>query len=259
MNSTNRPLIFITGAPRSGTSMLAKVIDSHPDTAVLMENIFGNRRRQWQRADYWNSFENLKREAQKVYSRLKEPIVGNKVITPDVWDAGDILQFCRLFDSFKILFLVRDPRATALSRLKREPADFFEVFSREARENILLDFRNRFHTYISSWRQSVENYWKLRDGLGENKIKVVYYEDFCRDFENQVRDIFSFLKIPFTDSVLKWYEMPHHNAEGQLVRDLKYPDADVFLPTAIEQYPPELEEAVNTIEWQYDLWEKRRL
>jgi len=259
MNSTNRPLIFITGAPRSGTSMLTKVIDSHPDTAVLMENIFGNRRRHWQRADYWNSLESLKEEVEKVYSKLTEPIVGNKVITPDVWDAGDILQFCRLFSSFKILFLVRDPRAAALSRLKREPADFFEVFSREARENILLDFRDRFRTHISSWRQSVENYWKLRDGLGEEKIKPVYYEDFCRDFGNQVRQIFSFLNIPFVESILKWHELPHHNAEGQLVRDLKYPDAGIFSPPTVEEYPPGLAEAVKTIEWQYDLWNKRRL
>lgn len=252
-------MVFITGAPRSGTSLLTKVIDSHPDTAILMENIFGNRRRHWQRADYWNCPGSLKLEVEKVYSKLNEPIVGNKVITPDVWDAGDILQFCRLFRNFKILFLARDPRTAALSRLKREPADFFEVFSREARENILLDFRDRYHTYISSWRQSIENYWKLRDGLGEDKVKAVYYEDFCLDFENQVREIFSFLDIPFTGSILKWHENPHHNANGDLVSDLKYPDANIFLPSTGEVYPPGLEEAVNTIAWQYDLWKKRRL
>ncbi|MCU0287583.1 MAG: sulfotransferase [Acidobacteria bacterium] len=259
MNSLNKPLIFITGAPRSGTSLVTKVIDAHPDIAILMENIFGNRRRHWQREAFWQSTEALRCEVAKVYARLNEPVVGNKVVIPDVWDAGDILQFCRLFNRFKIIFMARDPRAAALSRLKREPADFFEVFSPTARDNILLDFRDRFHTYISSWRQSIENFWKLRDGLGEDKIKIVYYEDFCRDFENQVRDIFTFLDIPFSNNILKWYEFSHHNAAGELVHDLKYPDSEIFLPGNDETYPPGLEKAVNGITWQYDLWKKRRL
>lgn len=58
----DKPLIFITGAPRSGTSMITKVIGAHPDTAILMENIFGNRRRHWTKAEFWNS---LKHSVQK--------------------------------------------------------------------------------------------------------------------------------------------------------------------------------------------------
>ena len=258
MTRIEKPLIFITGAPRSGTSLLTKVIDSHPDIDILMENIFGNRRRHWKRAIYWHSPELLLEEVEKTYAPLKAPIVGNKVITPDVWDAGDILQFCRLFESFRIIFMARDPRMVALSRLRREPADFFAVYSPEARDNLLLDFSSRFHAYISSWRQSIENYWKFRDGLKE-KVKLVYYDDFCLDFPDQVRGIFSFLEIPFSDSVLRWHEQPHHNAEGELVNDLKYPDTEVFSPPKPEAYPDELMEALGTIEWQYRLWEKRGL
>jgi hypothetical protein len=258
MNGLKKELLFITGAPRSGTSLLAKIIDAHPDIAILMENIFGNRRRHWQRADFWQSSDKLQKEVGKVYAKLKEPVVGNKVITPDVWDAGDILQFCRLFDSFKILYIVRNPKTAALSRLRREPADFFEVFSPEARDNILLDFRGRFHTYFSSWRQSIENFWKLRDGLGEG-IQAVYYEDICRDFDIQARQIFSFLEIPFSDQVLRWHELPHHNANGELVYDLKYEDREIFVAPEIEAYPDELEEAFPAIHWHYELWKKRKL
>ena len=259
MDYLKKKLIFITGTPRSGTSLLTKIIDSHPDIALLMENIFGNRRRHWKRAEFWNSSQKLKTELKKTYSRLKEPVVGTKVVTPDVWDAGDVFQFCSYFQSFKIIYIVRDPKEVALSRLKREPENFSKVFSIEAQKNILLDFRSRFHTYISSWRQSVENYWKLRDAVGD-KIKLVYYEDFCQDFENQIRDIFIFFEIDFSEKVLKWFEMPHHNQNGCLEWNLKYPDTGIITPSVShEKIPKQLEEVLELIKWQYVLWKNRNL
>lgn len=259
MNCLKKPLIFITGAPRSGTSMLTKIIDSHPDIAILMENIFGNRRRHWKRADFWDSTQHLREKLEKVYSRLDEPIVGNKVVTPDVWETGDIIRFCSVFESFKIIYIVRNPKDVALSRIRREPADFFKVFNREARENIPLDFRSRFHTYISSWRRSVENFRELRDAVDGN-IKAVYYEDFCRDFETQIREIFRFLEINFSEMVLRWFEFPHHDRDGQLVKDLKYRDTGVFVsPKSNDEIPRELEHALELIREQYELWENRRL
>jgi hypothetical protein len=259
MSGIKKSLIFITGAPRSGTSLLTKVIDSHPDIAILMENIFGNRRRHWQRADFWNSDQRLIEELGKTYSQLPEPVVGNKVITPDVWDAVDIIRFCHVFDSFKILFIVRNPKEVALSRLRREPEDFFKVFNAEARKNILLDFRSRFHAYISSWRQSVENYWKLRDAFSD-KVRLVYYEDFCQKFETQIREIFKFLEIDFSEKVLRWFDFPHHDRIGKLVRDLKYRDEDVTDPQESSgEIPQELNLALQGIKWQYGLWKSRRL
>jgi hypothetical protein len=259
-NSTfDKPFIFITGAPRSGTTLITKIIDSHPDIAILMENIFENRRRYWEKNSFWNDSKTLRKEIAKVYSRLNEPIIGNKVATPDVWDAGDIIRFCNLFESFKIIYIVRDPASAALSRLHREPADFLKVFNKEARKNILLDFQSRFHTYISSWRQSVENYWKLKDALAGN-IKLLYYEDFCQNFERQIKEVFCFLGIDFSEVVLRWFEFPHHNKKGKLVSGLKYADRQVFNNTKYaNEIPDELNEVMERIKWQYDLWKNRQL
>ncbi len=258
MNPCDKPCIFVTGAPRSGTSLLAKVIDAHPDTAILMENIFGNRRRHWQRADFWDSPPRLKQEVEKAFAAIAEPILGNKVVTPDVWDAGDIVRFCRLFKEFRVVFIVRDPAAVALSRRRREPEDFFKVFNEEARNNILLDFSCRFRTYVSSWRQSVENYWRLKDGFGD-RVCLVYYDDLCRRFESEVRRVFAFLEIPFAERVLAWHELPHHKADGSLGRDVKYQDQEIRPPADIGACPAELEDALALIRWQRDLWKQRRL
>jgi hypothetical protein len=258
VNLFEKPFVFITGAPRSGTSLVTKIIDAHPDTAILMENIFGNRRRHWQRPEFWDSPRSLGREVEKAYAGFPEPIIGNKVATPDVWDSGDIARFCMLFKNFHIVFLVREPAAVALSRLRREPEDFLKVFSEEARKNMLIDFRSRFHAYVSSWRQSVENYWRLKDGF-KDRVHLVYYEDLCQGFESRVRDIFAFLGIPFASQVLSWHEMPHHNADGELARDLKYTDREIFRPQVMDACPDELHEALTAIQWQYDLWKQRRL
>ena len=96
-----KPFVFITGAPRSGTSVLIKIIDAHPDIAILMENTFGNRRRHWKRVDYWNSSTHLKKEVGKIYSKFNESVIGNKVCTPDVWFVEDIHFFCKLFKNRK--------------------------------------------------------------------------------------------------------------------------------------------------------------
>jgi len=238
--------------------MLTKIIDAHPDTAILMENIFGNRRRHWQRSGFWDSPESLGKEVEKAFAAIPEPIIGNKVATPDVWDSGDIARFCRLFNDFHIVFLVRDPAAVALSRLRREPEDFFKVFTEEARKNMLIDFRSRFHAYVSSWRQSVENYWRLKDGFGD-RVRLVYYEDLCGEFESQVRGIFHFLGIPFASQVLTWHERPHHDAQGALVRDLKYPDEAVGPRGEPLEVPAELQNALGLIPSQYVLWRQRKI
>ena len=61
---------------------------------------------------------------------------------------------------------------------------------------MLLNFKSKWLTYISSWRQSVENYWKIRDAYND-KITIVYYEKVCSDFANESQKLFRFLDIPF--------------------------------------------------------------
>jgi hypothetical protein len=65
-----KQLIFITGPPRSGLSILTEVIDAHPEIAVLMENIFDNRQRWWYKAAFWNSSEDFHKEVYEAYLRL---------------------------------------------------------------------------------------------------------------------------------------------------------------------------------------------
>ena len=254
-------MLFITGAPRSGTSLLTKVIDAHPDISLFMENIFENRRRHWKKADYWHSPEKFRTIVTKEFKKLDTSIVGNKVCTPDVWSPDDILQFCQLFSDYMILFIVRGPAQVMLSRFKRE--EFSNEFNQAAKRNILLDFRTQFLTYASSWRQSIEGYWRLRDGI-KNKICLIYYENLCTSFEGQVKAICRKINVPFNHRMLTWHKIPHTDSSGNLRKNLKYIDEKVELKTNnIDDIPEnkkkEMSDALDYISFHLNLWEQKKI
>ncbi len=252
-----KPLIFITGTPRSGTSLVTKVVDTHPNIACLMENIFGNRRRHWKKAKFWNSTTKLKKKVAKAYSKLKEPIVGNKVATPDVWAADDINLFCSLFKDFKIVFVIRDPVAVSLSRFKRE--NYQREYNKKAKKNSLLNFKSRALTYISSWRQNIENYRKLKEAH-PSKVYLLYYEDFCENFEKEVKSLCKFLDIPFAKEMKNWHKYPHHDKRGKLKRNLKYPDKPIFVKKInYDKAPKETIKALKNIPIYYKYWKERKI
>lgn len=258
---TDKQMVFITGAPRSGTSLLTKVLDAHGDIALLMENNFDNRRRHWQKAREWQSPAAFRKKICKAYKHIKEPIIGNKVCTPDVWWAEDILQFCRLFKKFRIIFIVRDPRDVVRSRFFRE--DYLAEFNDLARRHIMLDFRTRFLTYTSSWRQSIEVYRQLRDAIYPD-ILCVYYEDLINQFDKECRRLTDFLSIEPDTRMQQWHELPHHDSGGSLQKDVKYRDLSVTdYPksnnTIPEPFVEEYEQAIDSIRNELELWKLRRI
>lgn len=249
--------MFITGTPRSGTSMLTKIIDAHPDVAILMENIFENRRRHWTRAKFWDDENKFKAEINKIYSNLEEPIIGNKVITPDVWSIDDIIKFCNVFRSSKVIWIVRDPLKVFESRYKRE--DFAKEYNEIAKKNLHFDFSHRTFVYASSWRQNIENYYRLVD-LKKDDVILVYYDDLILNFENYIKDVFSQINIEFHENVLKWNTLAHYNHNGKLVKNLKYPDKPVVNTDNKSIFQvPRIEEALSKIAHYHDLWKKREL
>jgi len=221
----NKPFIFITGAPRSGTSLVTKIIGAHPDVAMIMENIFGNRRRHWKKADFWDDTEKLRNEVYKFYRKFDEPVLGNKVCSPDVWSFEDIALFCTLFESSKIFFIIRDPKAVVLSRHKRENHD--DHFNDIARTKLPFDFSSRTRSFISSWNQSISVYQKLKTDFGHG-VYLLYYDDLVNAPEVIIEQMFSFLNLNVSKTVKDWYKIPHYNANGIKVCDLKYVDTNVF-------------------------------
>lgn len=255
--SLEKNCIFITGCPRSGTSMLTKIIDAHPDIGILMENIFENRRRHWTKASFWHNRELFKKELDKIYSKINEPIVGNKVINPDVWSLDDILQFCNVFKDFKIIWIVRNPRDVILSRLKREKKSHYNT---EALRFLPLDYSSVYSTWASSWNQSILAYQICKEFL-QKKVILVYYDDFVLNFNEESKLLFNKLEIPYSDEVNTWEEIPHLDKDGLLRNNLKYKDRKVMLSNykIDDEIKLKIREALSKYEYTLNLWENRAI
>jgi len=213
------------------------------------------------KSDAWKSEKALARNVCKTFAGISEPVLGNKIGTPDVWWAEDILQFCRLFAGFRIIFIVRHPADVIKSRYFRE--DYESEFNDLARRNIMLDFRTRFLTYTSSWRQSIEVYRQLRDAVFRN-IVCIYYDDLISGLEEECRKLTEFLGLPYDDRMLQWHDIPHHDKNGILRRDMKYRDEPVGKYTGLsEDIPPSLdeeyEEAMASIKHEIQIYQQRKL
>jgi len=250
-----KPFIFVTGTPRSGTSLITKIIDAHPDIAMIMENIFGNRRRHWQRAPFWEDQNALRHVVYEFYKKFQEPILGNKVCTPDVWSAEDTVQFCSLFENFKIITVVRDPRAVVISRHNREEISHFNEL---AKKNLLLDFSCKTRTYLSSWRQCLETQSKLKEFFN-NRVTILYYEDLCKYPDIKIKELFDFLGVKYHNDVMRWNKIPHYNSAGKKAFDLKYKDKAIFSELIkVDQVPYDYNLSGIEEAW-FKLYEKREL
>jgi len=216
----NKQFIFISGCPRSGTSFLTKVIDSHPKIGILMEAIFDNRARHHLKANYWNNTSDLKKKVQEKYKNIAPTIIGNKVCNPDIWSLKDILLFCNLFNAYKIVWIVRNPEDVILSRFRRERNDHF---NEEAKKHLPLDYSSKLNTWASSWNICVQNFQRIKMHTPD-KVFLIYYEDLLNKFEESMRALSIFLEVDYVEEYALYNKLPHYNANAQLEKDLKYND-----------------------------------
>lgn len=106
-------------------------------------------------------------------------------------------------------------------------------------------------------------YWRLRNCLNE-KIYIIYYENFYVNSKNQLRNLFTFLDLSYHADEINWHRYPHHDRSRKLMQNLKYEDKPVKIKLRnIKDLPLEVNDelnfAIRSIQFFYDLWEKRRI
>lgn len=215
-------LALLTSHPRSGTTLLEQVLDSHPgaisadELQVMPELVYvplGRKAAKDEtvplaldratcddlnqvRSDYWSAMQGA----------LREPIGGRLLIDKNPELTMLLPLVSRVFPEMKILFALRDPRDVVISCfMQRLPLNAVSVHYLT-----LEGTAKKYAATMHAWLQ-------IRDMLRNAWIEV-RYEDTVADLEAQARKALSFLGLPWDDVVLEY----HRRAQKKHVHSPTY-------------------------------------
>lgn len=202
--------VFIVGFPRSGTTLLELTLDAHPDLKSMdeqplvqnaLDDILGYgvqypeglgaltqiqlnemRRRYWERA--------RRKVALSPNQRLVDKNPLNILRLP-------VMR--RLFPNSPVILAIRHPCDVILSCFMQYfvTADF-ALLCRDL-PTLAVGYRHTF------------DFWYRQQSLLNPRVLELRYENFVDDFQNQVRAVVEFLRLPWSDAVLE----PQKNAQSK--------------------------------------------
>lgn len=191
--------IFIVGCPRSGTTLLRIILNSHSnicageETGILsyMDNLF---RLRWKQLKNYNIttqefFEEVKKFFLIFHHRYCD--ITNKSLWVDKTpDHGKHLDFIsKIFPKSKIIHIIRDGRDVAASyKDKWKKVGFYRAL-------------NDWVSYI--------RYIKWFSPKLNNRYYEIRYEDLLNNPEKTLIDLLLFLEIEWEDNLLKFFEFSH--------------------------------------------------
>jgi hypothetical protein len=207
-NKRGQGLIFVGGAPRSGTSLVQKILDLHPEIYAgpefdhlpaiihlyerMKEGVENGRQ-----VFYYND-ESIKEHFSFFIEKLllqKKEKEGVKMLSEKT--PANVLVFDKLkafFPKAKFLFIVRDPRAI-INSMKT-------VAERGRESGISVSVGNDLLQDL----MIVHKYLKAGDSFfrkNTNDCYCLYYESLVREPENEIKRICSFLGVKFHPRMLE--------------------------------------------------------
>ena len=209
------PPIFIIGVPRSGTTLLRVMLDSHPWVAGLPETPwltggYGPKLSFRALLDHLTNHSNglvanvsqmqaedVRLAGRQFLETMLSPYlerIGKRMVvfkTPD--DVKHLSFLTELYPDSKFLHIYRDGRDSALSALKKR-----SWFS-GGRQLNFLDLLGRWH----DWEHEIRRELRRVDHL------TVRYETLAEAPEAEVRRICTFLGLPFERCMIDYGEVSH--------------------------------------------------
>jgi hypothetical protein len=224
------PYVFIVGAPRSGTTLLRRLVDAHPDVAITRETHWITKLLEGEDAVSADSpvtpevlarlrthpkFTRMEvdgsaldrlvsREGPVSYADFVtrvfdlygeargKRLVGDKV--PDYVRNLPLLH--RLWPEAKFVHLIRDGRDVCSSMLTRER--FARRFATWEEDPIA--------TAALSWEQLVRLGREAGAELPSDRYHELRYESLVRDPAEECRKLCDFLDVPFDEAMLRFHE-----------------------------------------------------
>jgi tetratricopeptide (TPR) repeat protein len=214
----------LTSHPRSGTTLIEQVLDSHDELISADEfDVFA----EWIHSPIFRKFRHdtpiltvlehvppaVRQQARATYWQQTEAIFDQPIGTRMLLDKNPGVMimmpvFNWAFPEMKMLIAIRDPRDVVLSC-------FMQKVPLTAIGSNWLNLTDTAEYYSRTMQT-----WLAVRNVTESPWLQFRYEDVVEDLEGQSRRILEFLGLPWDDKVLKFYE----HAREKVVRSPTYKD-----------------------------------
>lgn len=223
-NTSDRP-IFIVGLPRTGTTLLDRIITNHSDVFAAGELRQLNRC-VLQGLQNLNIDPNIPRSEMVKHSRnIDFDQLGQNYLTTSSLRGGDGPRFTDKFPqnsyyvgmilkalpNAKIIIMQRHPVSICYAVYKQLFSNDSYPFSYDLKEMAL--YYNQHNKLLNHWQD-----------IGGDSVRTVHYEDLVNDLENQAQDILKFLDLPWQTQCLDFQKnkQPTATASASQVREKLY-------------------------------------
>lgn len=187
--------VFIVGMPRSGTSLLEQVLDSHPQVVGAGELPDMARFAATLRQEANPGPDLLLRLRDQYLERLRQ-VSGNARYVTDKMphNFAHLGLIALLFPQAPILYCQRDPRDNALSIWRQN------FTGNHAYSHDLINMARHYQVHLQLLKRGQEEF--------PNPFLQVYYERLVEDFAETVGAVLNLLELPWDDACLRFYENP---------------------------------------------------
>jgi protein-tyrosine sulfotransferase len=211
------PIIFVSGSPGSGTTLMRAILDVSPRincghesriipsflAYIVKERFLKNQDK------FFQQYKQSLKTAMGYF--IGELIRKNNdsfdiLCNKDPGNSYHIQLLHEIFPAAKFILMVRDGRGMAMSNIKRE--------------KLRVNTAN-FYKYLIDWDKSNHISYDNCMKVGEKFCKLVKYEDLVTKPEEKIREILMFLGIPFSKDFLRHNELGKYTRRNETFMEVR--------------------------------------
>jgi len=196
-------IAFFVGFPRSGTTLLDRMLSAHPDIEVLEEkSLFSNIHQDWSEPGTLESLAEVNDEqiadAREIYrqamSQHRQQPQRSLVIDKLPLNLAYLFLIYRLFPDAPVIIMQRHPMDACISC-------YFQAFELQASMAYFLDVQDTVQYYDAVMQVAARS----MEQVG-NPMHQLSYEDLVSEPGRQLEPLISFLDLPWNDAVVESWQ-----------------------------------------------------
>lgn len=207
--------IFIVGMPRSGTSLLEQILDSHPEVEGIGERPYMQQ-----------EIARTLRESRLPVARLDWAAAGERYLERVREVAGEVGRFAdKMFFNFNTVGFIRRIFPNAhIVYCRRNPLDTCIACFRTDFNSLELSYDLRELGWFYGYCEGMMTFWRQQFG---GSITEVRYEDLVAEPRERIAELLESLGLPWSEQCLKFHENPRvlRTASIYQIRRPVYTDA----------------------------------